>query len=214
MVFVLDQKKKPLMPCTPKRARLLLRRGRAVVHRVQPFVIRLRDRRLEDSVLQPIALKVDPGSKHTGMTLARMEQTEEGEIHHALFLSEVGHRGKEVHAAKQTQRNARRRRRSANVRHRQPRFLNRGIKKGWLAPSLLSRVGNVLTWTTVGRIQVRKSGSFSIKTATSDIDGINAKYFHLIQRGDGYQYAIAECRAEQEGPLPCSKEGKRHSSPG
>lgn len=148
MVFVLDQKKKPLMPCTPKRARLLLRRGRAVVHRVQPFVIRLRDRRLEDSVLQPIALKVDPGSKHTGMTLARMEQTEEGEIHHALFLSEVGHRGKEVHAAKQTQRNARRRRRSANVRHRQPRFLNRGIKKGWLAPSLLSRMGNVLTWTT------------------------------------------------------------------
>ena len=63
MVFVLDQKKRPLMPCTPKRARLLLARGRAVVHRVQPFIIRLKDRRVEDSLLQPIALKIDPGSQ-------------------------------------------------------------------------------------------------------------------------------------------------------
>ena len=73
MVCVLDQKKRPLMPCTPKRARILLARGRAVVHRVQPFVIRLKDRRVEDSVLQPIALKIDPGSKTTGMALARVE---------------------------------------------------------------------------------------------------------------------------------------------
>ncbi|TMD24982.1 MAG: hypothetical protein E6J04_20035 [Chloroflexi bacterium] len=46
MVFVLDTKKKPLMPCTPKRARQLLARGRAVVHRVAPFVIRLKDRQV------------------------------------------------------------------------------------------------------------------------------------------------------------------------
>ena len=69
MVFVLDTKKKPLMPCTPKRARQLLARGRAVVHRVAPFVIRLKDRQVEDSVLQPLALKIDPGSQTTGMTL-------------------------------------------------------------------------------------------------------------------------------------------------
>lgn len=147
MVLVLDQKKKPLMPCTPKRARLLLAQGRAVVHRVQPFTLRLRDRWVQDCVLQPIALKIDPGSKTTGMTLARVEETREGEIHHALFLCEVGHRGQRVHDNKVTQRNARRRRRSANVRHRKPRFANRGIKAGWLPPSLLSRVGNTVTWT-------------------------------------------------------------------
>ena len=59
MVFVLDRHKQPLMPCTPKRARLLLARGRAVVHRVKPFVIRLRDRRAQDSVLQESVLKID-----------------------------------------------------------------------------------------------------------------------------------------------------------
>ena len=39
-VFVLDQHKQPLMPCSEKRARLLLSRKRAVVHRVMPFTIR------------------------------------------------------------------------------------------------------------------------------------------------------------------------------
>ncbi len=146
MVCVLDQKKRPLMPCTPKRARLLLARGRAVVHRVRPFIIRLKDRRVEDCVLQPIALKIDPGSKTTGMALARVEATEEGEVHHALFLCEVQHRGQRVHDKKVTQANARRRRRSANLRHRAPRFDNRKIAGGWLPPSILSRVGNVVTW--------------------------------------------------------------------
>ncbi len=147
MVFVLDQKKQPLMPCTPKRARLLLKKGRAVVHRVRPFVIRLTDRCRQDADLQPLTLKIDPGSKTSGMALARVEETEAGAIHHALFLAEVSHRGEQVHKNKVRQRNARRRRRCANLRHRAPRFANRGISSGWLAPSLLSRVGNVVTWS-------------------------------------------------------------------
>ena len=44
MVHVLDKHKRPLMPCTEKRARLLLERGRAVVHKMAPFTIRLKDR--------------------------------------------------------------------------------------------------------------------------------------------------------------------------
>ncbi|MHB1268389.1 MAG: RRXRR domain-containing protein, partial [Acidithiobacillus ferriphilus] len=35
-VFVLDKRKKPLMPCSEKRARILLERGRARVHRMVP----------------------------------------------------------------------------------------------------------------------------------------------------------------------------------
>ncbi|SRR5579883_575181 len=146
MVFVLDTHKKPLMPTTPKRARLLLSRGRAVVHRVKPFVIRLRDRRVEESTLQESRLKLDPGSRTTGLALVRVEQTGEGEVHHALSLAEVQHRGEQVHLNKVTQWQARRRRRSANLRHRKPRFDNRAKPAGWLPPSLLSRVGNVLTW--------------------------------------------------------------------
>jgi hypothetical protein len=59
MVFVLDRKKRPLMPCTPKRARLLLARGRAVIHRVQPFVIRLKDRHVEDAIYCYLVQRAD-----------------------------------------------------------------------------------------------------------------------------------------------------------
>lgn len=38
-VFVLGKTKRPLMPCSEKRARKLLQAGRAVVHRLVPFTI-------------------------------------------------------------------------------------------------------------------------------------------------------------------------------
>jgi hypothetical protein len=113
-VFVLDQQKQPLMPCSEKRARLLLSRKRAVVHRVVPFTIRLKDRRVEVCHLQSLALKLDPGSKTTGMALVRVEQTEQGEIHHALHLAELSHRGGEIHKRMGKRAGYRRRRRSAD----------------------------------------------------------------------------------------------------
>ncbi len=146
MVFVLDRHKHPLMSCSPKRARLLLTCGRAVVHRFKPFVIRLKDRTQEESTLQDVVLKLDPGSKTTGMALARVEATSDGEVHHALHLSELIHHGEQVHHALSRRARYRRRRRSANLRYRPSRFTNRRRSPGWLPPSLRSRVGNVLTW--------------------------------------------------------------------
>uniref|UniRef100_UPI00190F3E09 RRXRR domain-containing protein n=1 Tax=Pantoea sp. 18069 TaxID=2681415 RepID=UPI00190F3E09 len=70
-VFVLDIHGKALMPCTEKRARLLLDRGRARVHRLLPMVIRLIDRQADDCEFQPLRLKIDPGSKTTGLALVR-----------------------------------------------------------------------------------------------------------------------------------------------
>ncbi len=98
-VLVLDKRKKPLMPCSEKRARLLLERGRARVHRMVPFTIRLVDRLQEDSSLQPVRLKIDPGSKTTGMALVREKETVDattGEILRTftvLMLLELKHRG-------------------------------------------------------------------------------------------------------------------------
>jgi hypothetical protein len=73
-VFVLDNQGKALMPCTEKRARLLLARGRARVHRLVPMVIRLTDRQIDSCDLQPLRLKLDPGSKTTGLALVRDAQ--------------------------------------------------------------------------------------------------------------------------------------------
>ncbi len=162
-VFVLDTQKSPLMPCSEKRARLLLSKHHAVVHRMVPFTIRLKDRARQERAVQPVVLKVDPGSKTTGMALARVEATATGEVHHALHLAELIHRGDEVREHLRKRADYRRRRRSANLRYRAPRWRNRRRAPGWLPPSLQSRIGNVLTlarryqrWVPVSRIEVER----------------------------------------------------------
>ncbi len=150
-VFVLDRCGKPLMPCSEKRARLLLERGRARVHRVVPMVIRLVDRQVANSTLQPVRVKVDPGSKTTGLALVRdIESTDSvtGEIYRqvaVLNLMELVHRGHQISEALTARRNMRRRRRS-NLRYRAPRFLNRRKPQGWLPPSLQHRVDTTGAW--------------------------------------------------------------------
>ena len=150
-VLVLDQRGKPLMPCTEKRARLLLERGRARVHRLVPFVIRLVDREQASCALQPLRVKLDPGSRATGVALVRESETVEastGEIHRTaavLNLLELVHRGRQISEALTARRNMRRRRRS-QLRYRAPRFLNRTRPEGWLAPSLQHRVDTTMAW--------------------------------------------------------------------
>ena len=152
-VLVLDKRKRPLMPCSEKRARLLLERGRARVHRMVPFTIRLVDRRVEDSVLQPVRLKLNPGSKATGMALVREKETVDaatGEVLRTLtvmMLLELRHRGHAIRDAL-TSRRAFRRRRRGNLRYRPARFDNRTKPAGWLAPSLQHRVDTTLAWVS------------------------------------------------------------------
>lgn len=140
------------MPCTEKRARLLLSRKRARVHRVLPMVIRLMDRTQDSCHLQPLRVKLDPGSKTTGLALVRESETidlRSGEIKRratVLLLMELEHRGRQISEAL-TARQSMRRRRRGNLRYRAPRFLNRGNKaKGWLAPSLQHRVDTSMAW--------------------------------------------------------------------
>lgn len=153
-VFVLDRRKKPLMPCSEKRARKLLAAGRARVHRLYPFTIRLVDRVQEASALQPLRLSIDPGSKATGLALCRVEQPIDagtGEIAepmlHVVALVELVHRGQAIRDKLQRRAMLRRGRRGRNTRYRAPRFLNRGgDRQGWLAPSLLHRVQTTMAW--------------------------------------------------------------------
>lgn len=149
-VFVLDQAGTPLMPCSEKRARLLLSRGRAVVHRVMPMVIRLKDRRANGCQLQAMEISIDPGSKETGIAVRRVESKvdrDTGEIKrcmHAVFLANLVHRGAAIKKALDQRRGFRRRRRN-QLRYRAPRFDNRTRKVGWLPPSLRHRVDTVIS---------------------------------------------------------------------
>lgn len=146
-VFVLGRSGKALMPTTPARARVLLGAGKAVVARLHPFSIRLKDR--VGGELQPLVLLSDPGSKATGIALCRVETTPAGEvIRHALWLGELLHRGAAISKSLTQRSGYRRRRRSQNLRYRAPRFDNRTRPKGWLAPSLQHRVDTTTSQTS------------------------------------------------------------------
>src|ERR671936_1677659 len=123
-VFVLDKRKKPLMPCSEKRARLLLERGKAVVHRRYPFTIRLKER--VGGTVQPVRLKLDPGAQTTGLALVR--EAEDGQ--HVLHLAEIAHRGAVIRKRLRQRAAFRRRRRSANLRYRARRCVNRQRSTG------------------------------------------------------------------------------------
>lgn len=140
-VFVVDKRKKPLMPCSEKRARLLLARDRARVIKMYPFTIRIVDRTLQESAVQSVAIKLDPGSKTTGIAILR----ENGEKNVVLFLAELKHRGQQIRDALEARASMRRNRRNA-LRYRPARFLNRIKPKGWLAPSLTHRMQTTLAW--------------------------------------------------------------------
>ena len=121
-VFVLDKHGNPLMPCHPARARKLLKSGRARIHRLAPFVIRLVDKEVEQCEVSGVIIKIDPGSKHTGIVCARVD---ESGITHGLVSIQLDHRGQRIHEKMGQRVGYRRRRRSANLRYRAPRWNNR-----------------------------------------------------------------------------------------
>src|SRR5262245_61360168 len=138
-VPVLDTTKKPLAPTTPRRARLLLKKGKAAVFRRYPFTIILK-REIENPTTPDLKIKIDPGSKTTGVAIVN-QQT--GEV---SFAAEIEHRGQAIKASLDARRSLRRGRRQRKTRYRKPRFDNRTRPEGWLPPSLESRIENSYTW--------------------------------------------------------------------
>jgi len=129
------------MPCSERRARLLLERGRAVAARRYPFTIRLRDR--VGGATQSVRIKLDPGSKTTGIAL--VADADGNKPAKVLALFELQHRGKQI-SKRLTARRAFRRRRRSHLWYRAPRFANRTRPQGWLASSLRHRVDTILSW--------------------------------------------------------------------
>lgn len=68
MVFVINKNKKPLSPCSNAVARKLLKNKKAVIHKKYPFTIRFKEQK-ESSRNQEYRLKIDYGSKYTGLAI-------------------------------------------------------------------------------------------------------------------------------------------------
>ena len=147
-VFVLAKDKKPLSPCHPARARKLLSGGKAAVFRRYPFTIILKEEK-EDVKTQPSRLKIDPGSRTTGLAILQGDKV--------IWAAELAHRGLSIKSSLADRHALRRGRRGRKTRYREPRLhwwyrkgnsmpVPKQRRKGWLPPSLLSRVENLLTW--------------------------------------------------------------------
>lgn len=141
-VFMVDTQYHPLDPVHPGAARRLLARGAAAVWRRYPFTIILKHA-APGAAPTPLRLKVDPGSKTTGLALVTDDSAEAGKV---AWAGEVTHRGQAVHERMQTRAALRRARRQRHTRYRPPRFDNRRRRDEWCPPSQESRIANVETW--------------------------------------------------------------------
>ena len=120
------------------KARTLLKNKLAVVAKIYPFTIRLRDNSCV-SKNRAYTVKLDPGSKTTGIAITDDKNS-------VVMLAELEHRGHVIKKKLDSRRAVRRSRRQRNTRYREARFLNRTKPEGWLAPSVRSRADNVINF--------------------------------------------------------------------
>ena len=127
--YILNCHGKPLMPCPPRTARLLLKAGKAKIVKMEPFTLQLLYG--SSGYTQEVSLGVDAGTRHIGVS-ATTEKT-------VLFEAEV-HPRTDIQELLATRRQFRRSRRSRKTRYRKAKFLNRRKQANWLAPSVQHKV--------------------------------------------------------------------------
>ena len=141
---VLTQKGRPLAPCHPRRAKGLVKAGKARLqyhYGIRCIVIfKSAIPKLKNAA--KLQLRIDPGSENTGIAVTRDHKDS---TRSALMALEIKHRGKSIKRA-MTKRSRNRRNRRGRLRYRQPRFNNRTRAADWLPSSILSRLQNTLTW--------------------------------------------------------------------
>ena len=184
VVYVISMDGQPLMPTTPRKARLLLKAGRAKCVRRTPFTIKLLYK--TTTYTQPVTLGIDTGSGKIGSAAVN----EKGDV---LYMSEVEIRND---IADRTKRRAkyRRNRRNRKTRYRPARWLNRknSIKSGRFSPTMVSKLhSHEKEITFVNRLL--PISKLILETATFDPHALKnpevLKNKWLYQRGTNYGFA-------------------------
>lgn len=168
VVYVINMWGIPIMPTTPRKARVLLKVGKAEVIRRTPFTIRLNYPTGGNK--QPITLGVDAGYLNIGLSAI----TEAKEVYAAVVKLR-----KDIVGLLSTRRMYRRTRRSRKTRYRKPRFSNRSKPKNWLAPSIkhkldshLKVVEQVKSFLPVSAVIVEVAAFDSQKIQNLEIKGV------------------------------------------
>ena len=153
MVITLDKRKDPVGFTTERRARILIERGEACVHRYYPYTIILKNadaKKME--IKDTYRIKIDPGAKDTGIAVIREQDNS------VMLYLQVEHRGDAVRSNLETRFGARHNRRQRETWYRKCKWPNHYLKKGskykfdsprpagWLPPSVKSTADNVINW--------------------------------------------------------------------
>ena len=167
-------------------ARILIRKKLAVIHKVYPFTIRLRDNSCV-SKDKSYTVKIDPGSRHTGVAITDDKDS-------VVMLAEIEHRGHIIKKNLDKRRAVRNSRRQRKTRYRPARFDNRTRSQGWLAPSVKSRADNVINFIKkykklikIDKVMI-ENVSFDTAQMNSDTDLIGIGY----QQGPLYNTSLRE----------------------
>jgi len=176
-VYILNMRGNPLMPCSPRKAKKLLREGRAKVIKRSPFTLQLLTPTGEAK--QEVTLGIDSGYENIGFSA--VSETKE------LVSGEVKLDGKT--SERLQERSMYRRNRRSRLWHRKPRFNNRARKEGWLPPSIERRYQTHLN--IISRLKrILPISETIIEVANFDIQKIiNPEIAGTdYQQGSMYQY--------------------------
>ena len=189
VVYVLNMRGKPLMPCSPAKARKLLKAKKAIVKYKEPFTIQLKVASGENR--QPITLGVDPGYTYVGLSAS----TEKAE----LYAAEIDLRP-DVSKLLAQRRELRRTRRGRKTRYRPARFNNRirSKHKGWLAPSRILPITTIAVEKARFDIQRLQNPSISGKEYQegAQLDFYNVREYVLWRD----QYTCQHCHGKSKEP--------------
>lgn len=160
-VYILNCHGKPLMPCRPRKARLLLREGKARVVKMVPFTLQLLYG--SSGYTQEVSLGIDAGTRHIGVSATTEKRT--------LFEAEAQPRT-DIQELLATRRQYRRARRARKTRYRPARYRHRKKSAGWLAPSVQHQMDvHLKTIQMVHKLlPVRKT---TIEVAQFDLQKLN-----------------------------------------
>ena len=177
-VYVINKHGRPLMPCSPAKARHLLDAGKAKVKKRTPFTIQLVYG--SSGYTQEVILGVDAGSKTIGMSASTTKEE--------LLSAEVKPRNDVVDLLS-ARREFRRARRNRKTRYRKPRFDNRvrSKHKGWLAPSVEVKIQEHIT--AIKRVcRILPVSKVGVETAEFDLQLLKAiEEGKPVPQGEDYQ---------------------------
>jgi len=196
------------MPCSPKKAKGLLKSGKAKVVRKNPFTIQLTIPTGEAK--QEIVAGMDIGSKIIGTAAIASGET--------VYQAETILRGEEIKRKMEQRSMYRRTRRARKLRYRKPRFLNRraSARLDRLPPSVKHKVVSHLREKRFLE-QVLPISKWFVETASFDIHKISdptvsKKHGRTYQKGQKLGYYNTKAFVLARDKHTCQKCSKNKES--